>query len=651
MKKSLLIILVIFSVFLMGCEKEEVVEREEEVAIREDAVIESDNEALKPYSLIKDIKDLAEKRRIERELEKKIQNAIGWENRIITNSFRYPTLDEVIDGPLDGYYFKDIDKKLFRKYEELIYSDEKGEIILRPKDSEEYWFVGFTPDKSRIVYNKHFAPLTCFDTETYRQYELNAFGISSMKDVSFSPNSQFMALKGSVPDFEFDYLVVDLVNPENEYFSLNNLLTRMIKQRILSPEEIDSFQISSFSWSADNKIQFEITTDTKEIYGWEVGADGFGIKQISGSTIINTNTPIRDYVLDYFNAIFEFDYTAEVNNDNGILIVKIDRDTADEYRDLMFCYLEENIRVCSSRGLEVPLRILKEQFKSKFPYINELVFYFKNDLLYKDDTYLKEDLIVGLSDNGRYVELTNRHVNGYEFCEVFDMLTGECKLQYQHCMLCGLHEDEEDRIEGQQILYDQYGVVREKYSINNNIENTLGFLREKITVNNEVNIYGNIIDKSKFNISYIHLPSGLEVTLKTEDGEYVGLYGNSKMQGLFITSEYSNADKIVYIPIPQNLLDEKLAHLYNNVGMHYYDQKDYQEAINYFDNALGIDSEYSQAWFNKAGTHVLLGEAESGLSALEKAIQINPEVFKGKAKKDKDFDAIRGLSELQSMLD
>ena len=84
--------------------------------------------------------------------------------------------------------------------------------------------------------------------------------------------------------------------------------------------------------------------------------------------------------------------------------------------------------------------------------------------------------------------------------------------------------------------------------------------------------------------------------------------------------------------------------------MHYYSKRDDKKAIELFDKAIEIDDKYAQAWFNKASTHSLLGESESSLSALEKAIQINPEVFKGKAKTDKDFDGVRELEKFKQLV-
>ena len=125
------------------------------------------------------------------------------------------------------------------------------------------------------------------------------------------------------------------------------------------------------------------------------------------------------------------------------------------------------------------------------------------------------------------------------------------------------------------------------------------------------------------------------------------------MQGLILlTYNRWENEEIVYDTIaPQSLLDQKLAELYNAVGMHYYDEKDYEKAVESFDKALQIQEDYAQVYFNKACTQSLKGDKDEAIESLKKAIELEPGKFIEKAKTDKDLDEIRNEKEFLKIID
>ena len=84
--------------------------------------------------------------------------------------------------------------------------------------------------------------------------------------------------------------------------------------------------------------------------------------------------------------------------------------------------------------------------------------------------------------------------------------------------------------------------------------------------------------------------------------------------------------------------------------MHYHNEKSYTQALEYFEKAINADSKYSQAYYNKACTHSLLSQKDKAIADLKKAMEFDAEEFKEKAKKDSDFDVIRGDEEFVELL-
>jgi len=88
---------------------------------------------------------------------------------------------------------------------------------------------------------------------------------------------------------------------------------------------------------------------------------------------------------------------------------------------------------------------------------------------------------------------------------------------------------------------------------------------------------------------------------------------------------------------------------WNKIGNDLLDQKKYEEAINAYDKALQIDSNYKWAWNNKASALNNLDEYDDAITAAERAIQIDPNYSsawyqKGLAQfsfHDPDFDGKR----------
>ncbi|NET52991.1 MAG: tetratricopeptide repeat protein [Merismopedia sp. SIO2A8] len=59
-----------------------------------------------------------------------------------------------------------------------------------------------------------------------------------------------------------------------------------------------------------------------------------------------------------------------------------------------------------------------------------------------------------------------------------------------------------------------------------------------------------------------------------------------------------------------------------------------------FDKALQVKPDYADAYYNKAVCHVLQGQDDLALDALQLAIEINPR-YKQEAKTDTNFEVIR----------
>jgi tetratricopeptide (TPR) repeat protein len=87
-------------------------------------------------------------------------------------------------------------------------------------------------------------------------------------------------------------------------------------------------------------------------------------------------------------------------------------------------------------------------------------------------------------------------------------------------------------------------------------------------------------------------------------------------------------------------INPKYAEAWNNKGVALGSLSKYQEAIESFDKAIEINPNNADAWYNRACGEIRKGKIESGLEDLKKAIEIDT-VWIDSAEKDEDFESIR----------
>ena len=75
-------------------------------------------------------------------------------------------------------------------------------------------------------------------------------------------------------------------------------------------------------------------------------------------------------------------------------------------------------------------------------------------------------------------------------------------------------------------------------------------------------------------------------------------------------------------------LDSCFADAWNNLGTIYFDQRKYQEALQYYDNALRCNPDFFDAYFNRANAAFELNEHYRALEDLEKIIGAYPDTSK-----------------------
>lgn len=325
---------------------------------------------------------------------------------------------------------------------------------------------------------------------------------------------------------------------------------------------------------------------------------------------------------------------------------------------------------------EAILRRLEEKLNEKFG-IKEITVFYKSTYkkltrVYENHHFVYEDIILGVSPDGRYAELSF-YLDGliHDTGSPYDMLTGEKLNQYDK-MLChnlGCEDSEnvlkeyESRIEKDRRQLGIYALQSPGDAFFQNtvkIDDTVQLISKEIDYpTGAKNEWGDPIGDyaNMLNVNYYDESTRTEVTVLTIDEPKcilspIGFYGHKDMQGiLFIYMEGGCVWSSGLISIlPQNLLDQKLAELYNGIGMHYYDEEGYKTAVTYFDKAIGIQKDYAQAYYNKACVLALLDDVPRAIESLKISVGLESAKFKNKAKTDKDFDGIRENNEFRGLI-
>ncbi len=81
---------------------------------------------------------------------------------------------------------------------------------------------------------------------------------------------------------------------------------------------------------------------------------------------------------------------------------------------------------------------------------------------------------------------------------------------------------------------------------------------------------------------------------------------------------------------------------WNNKGVALFGLKKYDDALKAFDQALLLDADYDSAWYSRARVQVSLGNRDSAVSSLQRAIALNPDQ-KQNMQSDEAFQFLKGL--------
>ncbi|HEY9896358.1 MAG TPA: tetratricopeptide repeat protein, partial [Candidatus Sericytochromatia bacterium] len=76
----------------------------------------------------------------------------------------------------------------------------------------------------------------------------------------------------------------------------------------------------------------------------------------------------------------------------------------------------------------------------------------------------------------------------------------------------------------------------------------------------------------------------------------------------------------------------------------------YDEAIASFDQSLQCKPNNPDAWYSKARCYALKGNTQLALSYLQRAIKLNPPLYRALAKGDIHFQPLRQTQQLQTLL-
>ena len=86
---------------------------------------------------------------------------------------------------------------------------------------------------------------------------------------------------------------------------------------------------------------------------------------------------------------------------------------------------------------------------------------------------------------------------------------------------------------------------------------------------------------------------------------------------------------------------------WSNKGFTLMNLERYEEAVSSYDKVLKIQHTNHSAWYNKACCHILQGNVELALNALQQAIALSPDEYRDRLKTDSDFDSVRGTEQFQ----
>lgn len=107
-----------------------------------------------------------------------------------------------------------------------------------------------------------------------------------------------------------------------------------------------------------------------------------------------------------------------------------------------------------------------------------------------------------------------------------------------------------------------------------------------------------------------------------------------KIYPLCKNQEYNKASNCVEHILS---IDPKNIKALNGKGNVFFYQKQYNEAIKWFDKAIEINNKFAESYYNKACSYALMNNREKALALLKQSIKLDP-YYKIWSKKDKDME-------------
>ena len=139
---------------------------------------------------------------------------------------------------------------------------------------------------------------------------------------------------------------------------------------------------------------------------------------------------------------------------------------------------------------------------------------------------------------------------------------------------------------------------------------------------------------------YDEVVSVLEAALQ-KSSEDANLWHN-KGAALLMVERFEDAIKCFDYALQINPDSTQSAVAWNNKGCALFELKKYDDALKAFDQALLLDADYDSAWYSRARVYVSLGNRDSAVSSLQRAIALNPD-HKQNMQPDEAFQSLKGL--------
>ena len=121
---------------------------------------------------------------------------------------------------------------------------------------------------------------------------------------------------------------------------------------------------------------------------------------------------------------------------------------------------------------------------------------------------------------------------------------------------------------------------------------------------------------------------------------------NSKGVVLLMMERFEDAIKCFDDALRMDPDSTLAAFAWNNKGWALYSLKQYDEALTAFDQALMLKDDYHQALYNRARVYVFLGNRDSAIASLQRAIVLNPD-YKKNMQSDEAFQVLKDLEVLK----